>query len=254
VLAAVAALTVVLYGADDLFLPRSPTGFTANPCPGTPVLGAAFYAQTQQYGVSARSGPGESYPQVNRFGGNCVLGFDGFCVGAAVFDFTTGAPDQLWLILHRRHELIAEAVLLLQSPASLIGRQPLNGCREIGGLPMPRPITALHFDLGSEHITSMASGANLVGYASLSSENRIKQVGIATNPSDRFSVKWNPLSAPVSSGPSVVIIEAVDCLANQDPIIGTSSTLSVHISAGRIVSTGCVFLQGVTFLVVPVMR
>ena|ERR1700691_52341 len=134
-LAAIVGLAVTGYSLSELLAPNTPVAAALPACGGTPVYGARYFAKTQENGVNARSGPGVEYPQVNRYGSNCTLGFDGYCVGRSVPDYILGTPDQRWLIVHDRKQLIAAGVVLSESAESALGSKPSSECQELGGLP-----------------------------------------------------------------------------------------------------------------------
>lgn len=146
--------------------PPTPVTAASSSCQGVPVLGAKFFAQTLPDGVNARSGPGTGFPQVNRFGGNCTLGFDGFCVGEPIPTVDGQLLDTRWLIVHQRDQLVSAAKLLPQSSQAVFGTKPDPRCKALGGYPNPGPLTFTPTMQGNAtSLVAVSPGARLVGYA-----------------------------------------------------------------------------------------
>lgn len=219
-LAAVLGLAVTGYSVSELLAPNTPVAATAPACAGTPVYGAKFFAKTQANGANARSGPGVEYPQVRRYGGDCTLGFDGYCIGRAVPDFVLHTPDQRWLIVHEQNDMVASAVVLSESAESALGTAPSPRCKALGGLPEPTKITEFSYNPLSGQISSIAPGAVAVGYgmASLPSNNRAYQViALGTGPGFTAKLKATTIlnEIPVVHG---VWLSAAICLADNVPV------------------------------------
>lgn len=220
-LAAVLGLAVTGYSVSELLAPNTPVAASAPACGGTPVYGAAFFAKTQANGVNARSGPGVEYPQVKRYGGDCTLGFDGYCIGRAVPDFVLGTPDQRWLIVHDESDLVASAVVLSESAESALGTAPSPRCKQLGGLREPTKITKFIYDPSSGQLSSVAPGAVAVGYgmASVPPNNRAYQVvALGTGPGFVHELKPSAIvgEVPVTHG---VWLSAAICLADNVPVV-----------------------------------
>lgn len=222
-LTAVLGLALTGYTISQLLAPNTPIAAAAPACSGTPVYSAPFFAKTQANGVNSRSGPGVQYPQVKRFGGNCTLGFDGYCIGRAVPDFVLGTPDQRWLIVHKREQLIASAVVLSESAESALGSKPRPICEKLGGFPQPSKIQDFNYDSRAGVATAIAPGAAAVGYgmASVRQRNRSYQVIALATGSD-FGHKLAPNTIveklPVSGG---VWLGAAICLADNVPVVAS---------------------------------
>lgn len=221
-LAVVLGLAVTGYSVSELLAPNTPVAAAAPACDGTPVYGAAFFAKTQVNGANARSGPGVEYPQVRRYGGDCTLGFDGYCIGREVPDFILHTPDQRWLIVHDQNDLVASGVVLSESAESALGSTPSPRCKELGGLPEPTKITKFIYDPSSKQISSVAPGAVAVGYGMASvSNNRVYQViALGTGPGFVAELKPNTIvsQVPVVHG---VWLSAAICLADNVPVVGS---------------------------------
>lgn len=219
-LAGVLGLALTGYTVSELLAPNTPVAAAAPACSGTPVYGSAFFAKTQANGVNSRGGPGVEYPQVNRYGGDCTLGFDGYCIGRSVPDFVLGTPDQRWLIVHKRDQLIASGVVLSESPESALGSQPSPLCKKLGGLPQPSKIQEFHYNSRTGVATARAPRAVAVGYgmATVPQRNRSYQVG-ALATSRNFRAELSPHSIagelPISGG---VWLSAAICLADNVPV------------------------------------
>jgi hypothetical protein len=172
-------------------------------------------------GANARSGPGVEYPQVKRYGGNCTLGFDGYCIGREVPDFVLHTPDQRWLIVHDQNDMVASAVVLSESAESALGTTPSPRCKKLGGLLEPTKITRFFYDTSSGQISSVAPGAVAVGYgmASASPNNRAYQV-VALGTGPGFAAELKPSTivgeVPVTHG---VWLSAAVCLADNVPVV-----------------------------------
>lgn len=220
---ALLALATAAYGVVELVSPITPYQAAAPACRNAPVAGAPFLAQTVDIGVNGRTGPGSGYPQVDRFAGNCTLGFDGFCIGEAVHDFRiTNQLDQRWLLLHRRTVLVASGKVLSQSPEIMLGAHPSPRCTALGGLPEPR-IDKLQVvpALPMSRLSVRTSGAVIaVGYAvnvirpSTTIVDPIDRIGIRTT-DEGFTANWDPALAAtmLPAGSGTVQIAATACLA-----------------------------------------
>jgi hypothetical protein len=167
--AGLVGLIAGIFAATQLFLPSTPYQAAAPSCRGAPVAGSEFLAQTGPLGLNARSGPTTGLPQVNRYGPNCTLGFDGFCVGEPVADGRSQLLDVRWLIVHKRHELVASAETISQSPESALGATPSAQCtRYPSSRPLPKPVETFSPSLdahGDVSLSARATGAPLIGYA-----------------------------------------------------------------------------------------
>lgn len=253
---ALVALAVALAGATAAYAPSTPTEAAAPACRGVPVAGAHFLAQTTgdsvsasnaapgapsgaaatgkaPSGVNARSGPGTSYPQVDRFAGDCTLGFDGYCIGAPVADLVSDLPDSRWLRVHGKdREFVASAKVLSQSREADLGPGPMADCADAGGLPQPGPpaFTPTPQVDGTVDLRVDAHGATLVGYAihQVDPSDGSYPYGAVGGPLTReakdppFSGKWNAVGTAVpllNGGAGVVELAAVTCLAADVPVM-----------------------------------
>lgn len=109
VLALVSALVTAIALAG-IFVPTVPGSSGDSDCPRARTHGAAFVssaAATINGGVNARAEPRRSGLQVARYPTDCLIGFDGFCLGEPVTDATYGSDlprkDARWLRI-ARHE------------------------------------------------------------------------------------------------------------------------------------------------------
>lgn len=198
----VIAVPVGLIGAVQLAAPSTPRAATAPACSGASVAGGAFLATTPSTGINARSGPDTSYPQIRRFGANCTLSFDGYCIGEPTDDLLIKEdPDQRWLILHRAWEawpwdhmpwranayaFVAAGKVQSQSPESALKTQPASICAKHGAWALPKQLklaTALAKGIVTAHATAV--GAELIGMSILSSrrpENGSDEIFPLTSP------------------------------------------------------------------------
>jgi len=234
-------LAVTAFSTGELIAPNTPVAVAAPGCPGGPVYGARFFAQTTDLEVNARSGPGRDFPQTRRYPKNCTLGFDGYCIsGAAEKDLRLGTPDQRWLIVHHRRDLVASAVVLSQSPESKLGDKPSEKCEELGGKSQPGPVQTFGYDQSTSTLRATAPGAVVMGYA----------IALTTNPngnyqaiaprlysnspdfrelytSPDFQAKLDPatIATKLSTETGDVWVAAAVCLADEVPVIGSVRVL-----------------------------
>lgn len=240
------ALPVALIGLVHLLAPVTPATATAPACAGASVAGAPFRATTPADGINARSGPDTSFAQVQRFSGNCTLGFEGYCLGEPTDDLVTGAyPDQRWLILHRPwqswpwrhmpwgdppHAFVAAAKVQSQSPESALGSGAERSCLRLGGWREPQ-----HLGLtgplarGVVHIHAAAPGAQIIGLSIFSSRAPLDGSGAIfaltnpapkrTDPAGSISATWQAQSAtgPALGGPATLTLLADVCLGPAVP-------------------------------------
>jgi hypothetical protein len=236
-LAAILGLALTGYSFSQLLAPNTPTAAAAPACGGTPVYGAPFFATTQSNGVNARRGPGIQYSQVSRFSGGCTLGFDGYCIGPAVPDFVLQTPDQRWLLVHKRSELVASGVVLSQSAESKLGTMPDPRCKVLGGLPQPREIQDFTYDITTGTLQASAPNAVAVGYgfATVAASDRSYHVGaLATGTG--FMTRLTP--GHIASGFDVtggVWLGAAICLADGVPVVASLRTDLLEFRGARIV-------------------
>lgn len=238
--AAVLGLALTGYSVSELVAPNTPTAASVPACAGVPVYGARYFAVTEQNGVNARSGPGPQYPQVNRYPSGCTLGFDGYCIGSAEHDFVIGTPDERWLIVRNRSQLVSAAVVLSESAESDLGTAPSPRCATLGGLPQPRVITQFTYSTESGELNASAPGAVLVGYgiATLNPSNPSYNPGtLGTNVNSRFPAHLaSSLLEGYAQGPTgQLLLGAAICLAVNVPVIGSLHARLLTVRNSRII-------------------
>ncbi|MFC6343125.1 hypothetical protein ACFP8W_14140 [Nocardioides hankookensis] len=218
------AAAVAAVGVVQLVLPATPYVAAAPACPGVPVVGARFLAQTQVGGVNARSGPGTDFPQVNRFPGSCTLGFDGYCIGMPIADKKTDSLDTRWLLVHDRDYLISSAKLLDQAALSDLGSKPHSRCEDLGGTAQPGTpdFTATITSTVAAALTVESANATLIGYAVrvFAPIDGYEYSAISVNSrSDGFDGEWAASSAAavLPNGTGRAELAAASCLAVDDP-------------------------------------
>ncbi len=248
------AFAAAAVGTVSLIAPNTPTQAAAPACAGAPVYGSRFFAQTVEAlgGANARSGPGTGYPQVNRFSAGCTLGFDGYCIGQPIGDFRAMIgnepwPDQRWLIVHRRNQLVASGRVQSQTKEAALGDRPDPRCAAWGGQPPPT-ISKLAVKLptggrGLAELHVQATNAVVVGYAvrlltvPLDGSDPYGLIGAKSN-APAFGARWNVSIAaarlPRQSGE--VQVAAVACLAAAVPD-QTPVAVRVRLSHGRVIGT-----------------
>jgi hypothetical protein len=220
-LTAILGLALTGYAVSQLLAPNTPVAAAAAACGGTPVYGAPFFATTESNGVNARVGPGIEYAQVSRYGGGCTLGFDGYCIGPAVQDLILRTPDQRWLIVHDRAQMVAAGVVLSQSAESKLGTTPSPKCKDLGGLPRPTRIQQFSYSSATGRLRASAHGAVAVGYGltTVSQYDRSYQV-VALGTGAGFPASLSP--AQIASEIQVaggVWLGASICLADGVPVV-----------------------------------
>lgn len=238
--AAILGLALTAYSVSELVAPNTPTAASVPACAGVPVYGAGYFAVTEQNGVNARSGPGPQYPQVNRYPSGCTLGFDGYCIGSAERDFVIGTPDQRWLIVRNRNQLVSAAVVLSESAESNLGTAPSPRCAALGGLPQPRAISQFAYNTGSGELNASAPGAVLVGYgiAALNLSNPGYYAGtLGTDTNSSFPAHLAPsaLASYAQGASGQVLLGAAICLAVNVPVTGSLRARLLTVRDSRIV-------------------
>ena len=234
-------LALTAYSAAELIAPNTPVAASAPACPGAPVYGARFFAQTTDLGANARSGPGRQYAQANRYAANCTLGFDGYCVGSVEQDLRLKTPDDRWLVVHGRpSQVISSAVVLDQSPERDLGQDPSSVCKHMGGLPLPHTLSALAYSVRGSTLSSEAPGAPAIGYALVAlagGHASYVAIGLGTAP-PRFKLGWAiPASLaqiPDYSGSDKVWVGAAVCLADTFPVTKSLRTLRIILDRNKI--------------------
>ena len=233
-------LALTAYSAAELIAPNTPVAASAPACPGAPVYGAKFFAQTTDLGANARSGPGRQYAQANRYAANCTLGFDGYCIGSVEQDLRLKTPDDRWLIVHGRpNQVISSAVLIDQSPERDLSQDPSNACKHMGGLPMPYALSGPTYKIGHSTLSSEAPGAPAIGYALValaSGHASYVAIGLATVP-PRFKLGWTVRTSlaqiPDYSASDKVWVGAAVCLADTFPVIKSLRTLRIILGGSK---------------------
>lgn len=235
--AAVLGLATTGYAISELLAPNTPVAATAPACNGVPVYGAPFFAKTEANGVNARRGPGREYQQANRYEGNCTLGFDGYCIGRPEPDFVLHTPDQRWLLVHDRNQLVASAVVLSQSPESALGTAPSPKCAKLGGLPQPSQIVQFSYIMSNGQLEALAPGAAAVGYglATVPQRDRTYQP-IALAVDANFSAKLAPgnIANLVQTSGGVWLAASV-CLADNVPVVNSLRAIRLTFRGTHIV-------------------
>ncbi len=240
------AIPASLLGAVELAAPVTPHTATAPACAGASVAGGRFLATTPAKGINARSGPDTSYPQVQRFAGNCTLSFDGYCIGEPADDITlTAYPDQRWLILHRpwqswpwRHmpwgdphyAFMAAAEVQSQSAESALGPAPDRQCSRHGGWRAPNQISlTATLTNGVASIRATAPRAEIIGLSIMTSQplaNGSDPIFPFTNPAPKrtdssgsIPAVWYPqtVTGPAVGRPATLTLVASVCLGPAVP-------------------------------------
>ncbi len=235
--AAILGLAITAYSLSELVAPNTPVEAAAPACAGAPVYGARFFAETTPIGANSRIGPGRAYQQVNRYSGNCTLGFDGYCIGSPEPDFRLGTPDQRWLLVHHRGELIASAVVQSQTAESALGATPSRVCAKLGGLPLPTAIQQFTYNHADGRLTASAPGAASVGYGLASPPPHLIYQAVALGTDASFSAALPPGSVAtrlkISDGN--VWLGAAICLADNVPVVRSLRVLRLELRHSQVI-------------------
>lgn len=240
--AAILGLALTGYSVSQLVAPNTPIAASVAACAGVPVYGAKYFAVTAQNGVNARSGPGPEYQQLNHYPTGCTLGFDGYCVGYPETYFIAGTPDQRWLLLHERRQLISAAVVVSESAESDLGAAPSAECASLGGLPQPHTISNFTYSVHSGQLSAIAPGAALIGYSAVSVDTSVPgYVGaVGTDATSGFSARLSPseLTGLIHGSSGKLVLGSVVCLAINVPVVNSLRTQIITIQSNRIVRQG----------------
>jgi hypothetical protein len=220
--AAILGLALTAYSISQLVAPNTPVAASVPACAGVPVYGAKYFAVTALNGENARSGPGPEYQQLSHYPTGCTLGFDGYCVGVPETDFIAGTPDQRWLLLHDRRQLVSAAFVVSESAESDLGTTPDSECASLGGSPQPHTITKFTYNTHSGELSALAPGAVLVGYSavSLKADTSGYAGALGTTASSGFRATLPPsaLTNDVQVITGQVLLGAAVCLAINVPV------------------------------------
>lgn len=248
------AVVTALYSAIGLVSPAVSAKLAAPPCAGAVLAGAPYLAQTAKTGVNARDGASTASHQVNRYGGDCTLGFDGYCLGEKINDVghTVDLPDERWLLVHDRpNELVAGAELTAQSPSATLGARPSAACTDLGpggssGVPVPAAPKFVPVKRSDREIKihTAAYGAVMVGYA-------MEWIGPTVNggyaiqafppntqrPNFTFTWHFGDAEANLLHGTGTILLAGSTCLA-RDVSFGTPVMVKVTYVDGKLVGGG----------------
>jgi hypothetical protein len=220
--AAILGLAITGYSVSELVAPNTPVAASVPACGGVPVYGANYFAVTALNGENARSGPGTEFQQLNHYPTGCTLGFDGYCIGVSETDFIAGTPDQRWLLVHDRRQLISAAFVVSESAESDLGTVPAPECPGLGGSPQPHTITKFTYNTHSGKLSASAPGAVLVGYSavSLDAGSAGYAGALGTLASSGFPAALPPstLTSDVQVTTGQVFLGAAICLAINVPV------------------------------------
>jgi hypothetical protein len=241
VVAAALGLATAAYGVSEILAPNTPVAASAPACAGVPVYGSKYYALTPQLGANARQGGGRAFAQTHRYAGNCTLGFDGYCIGPAEPDIFLHTPDQRWLIVHHRDEVISAGVVQAQSAESQLGERPDKRCSKLGGLPQPERVQSFTYDAAHRKLTAVAPNAVAVGYvlASVTADRaNDKVLGFGTREkATDFPVSLDAatIAVQMQHPNGEVRIGAAACLADNVPVVTSLNVRRLTYQGSRIV-------------------
>ncbi|MGC5309967.1 hypothetical protein [Micromonospora zamorensis] len=254
---AVIGVPVLLTSLLNLIAPSTPANLTASPCRKAQTHNVRFLGVTTgPIGNTTRSGPGLSFPQTDRFESNCIVGFEGYCVGDPVTD-PVAKPwvETRWLLSAQHSEgpsrwiarglsgepvdprFMTFAYVKPQSPNRALRYLGDEVCRDGNAMPARVTVTPSIGDDGQISFAAQADHAAWIGIAlalppeSLRSGSPIRWV--ASGPTDKngqFTGRWNPsvtadsLAADPDT-PVTATILAVPCLGPVGPATAESASL-----------------------------
>lgn len=239
VLSGAIGVATAAYGAGELLAPNTPVAASAAACKGAPVYGARFFARTIDIGANSRQGAGRNFAQANRYAGNCTLGFDGYCIGPAEPDFTLKTPDQRWLIVHNRDEVIASAVVLSQTREADLGSKPSPKCAKLGGRPQPTTIQHFSYEPHNGALNAVAKGAVGVGYGATSASGFGQNyVPLALGVEPTFAHTSTPAAIAKTLGTTNgdILLAAAICLADNVPVPTSLTAKRLTLRDSRVVN------------------
>lgn len=237
--AAILGLALTGYSVSELVAPNTPVAASVPACSGVPVYGAKYFAVTALNGVNARRGPGPEYQQLARYPAGCTLGFDGYCIGFPEPDYVVGTPDQRWLLVHDRSQLVSAAYVLSESAESRLGANPNPECGKLGGFPQPRAITMFTYNNKTGQLGASAPGAALVGYGvvPLDARSPLYSGTHGTYLSPTFAAQLPPsnLVDDLQGGNGQLLVGAAICLAENVPVVSSIRAEIITIHNSRII-------------------
>lgn len=127
--AGVLALPVAAFTALQLVVPTTPPDTQVAACDGASIAGSRFLAVTGPNGLNARTGPSTTNAPTRRFGPDCLVGADGYCVGEAVKDmFVPALSDVRWLRLRHTNDYVAAGLVFGVRAEGELGDGPAHDC------------------------------------------------------------------------------------------------------------------------------
>lgn len=199
--------------------------------------------------MNARSGAGNAYPIKDRFAPNCTIGFDGFCYGQGLANsLETNLPDQRWLVVHHRSEVVAAAFINLDNAPQELGTLPAENCSKFHGAVTPQLLSwrALNAGHGSVDLTAQATREAIVSFgielSATITHGAFPYQTIAyfsTVPSSRgygSSPLWKLASSfDLAFGNISIYAVAEACSANDSLVINTSHFKRLIFKSGQLV-------------------
>jgi hypothetical protein len=157
---AVLGIPALIGGLLNLVVPATPGELPISPCAAAQTYNTPYRAATTgPNGNFARSGPGLSFPQSDRFSKDCIVGFVGYCIGDPIRDPVLGGGwnDTRWMLVARHDRepsrtlarwlssepsykrFVSSSYLAPHSPDSKLKYLGERECD--GGLPLPGKTT-----------------------------------------------------------------------------------------------------------------
>ncbi len=245
-IAGILGLPIATYALLQFLVPPAPPQTDLAACDNAPTAGAAYLSRTEVNGLNARSGPGTTYAAQRRFGADCMIGVDGYCVGEPVTDLLVPLPDVRWLRLRHSHQYIASGRVFALSPEADLGEAPESDCPlrlDDPALSGPPRLRLLRGD--RIRITANVDRTELVGFSLFYVENRelgddqvIEQLGITpklTDNNGQVSAELNLASVrDTSPKAQQVIVGIIPCLAPIVPSHRGDAYRSIDLESGAI--------------------
>lgn len=102
----IAGLLVTAVTAVQVIYPAQPVFGAPGACNEAPVTASQVTVRTGSSGQNVRTGPATSYPVARRYDASCLLGVDGYCIGAPIVDSTSELPDVRWFRARFSHNYL----------------------------------------------------------------------------------------------------------------------------------------------------
>jgi len=249
--AGVLALPVAAFATLQVVVPTNPSDTDVAACDGAAIAGSGLVAKTGSNGLNARPGPGTTYKPTRRFGPDCLIGADAYCIGEPVKDmFVPSLFDVRWLRLRHTDDYVAAGLVSAVRSGGGLGDEPADECPGGHGEPaLDGDVSYENRDPDTIRFRARPIGAELVGFSldfigpdneslDVSSAGVSPQLGITPKVRRANGIVRGDLSlsgnlAEVPSA-SFVDVTVVPCLAPIVPSHADGQRLRVDLSTGTV--------------------